>query len=237
MLRQLNQASARGRILGTPQSGVLGSLIPSSGASGPAYAYPSLSLPADANTEIRGRITTWPSAGVLAANEDTSFTFTGPDGTYTFQFQLSANGVDVGTPRTATMTIGGLTVAAGVGNAAAAGSAAGVYQGMTISAGVGAASASGTTASVQQGLTIAATAGSASAVGVMATISTITGVIAARVGNATAVGVTATISGSLSGFIPSPLRTVVFGGGTNTVNFDGGTNKVAFDGNPNTVSF
>lgn len=220
MLRNLNQVSARGRILGTPQSGVLGSLIPSTGASGPGYAYPSLSLPADANKEIRGRITTWPSAGVLAANEDTSFTFTGaPDGTYTFQFQLSSNGIDVGTPRTATMTIGGLTVAAIVGNATAAGVTAGVYQGMTVVAGVGNAAATGQPASIVTGGAIAATVGNAVAAGVPATITTAPGLtIAANVGNAAATGTpasiyqTATIAANVGAAAASgTLATIVYG--------------------------
>lgn len=107
MLRNLNRSYARGRICGTPHEGVLGSLIPSTGNDGAGYAYNDLSLPADANKEIRGKLTAWPSAGTLFAYEDTSFTFTGaPDGIYTFQYQLYVDGVATGSPTTATLTVG-----------------------------------------------------------------------------------------------------------------------------------
>lgn len=106
-LRNLNQSTANKRICGTPKTGVLGSLIPSGGDNGAGYAYTSLSLPADNAKEIKGRITTWPSAGVLKAFEDTSFTFTGaPDGTYSFGWQLSSNGIDIGAPATTSLLVG-----------------------------------------------------------------------------------------------------------------------------------
>lgn len=112
MLRNLNRSYARGRVCGTPHVGVLGSEIPSSGDNGPGYAYNDLSLPADANKEICGRITTWPSAGTLTAYEDTSFTFTGaPDGIHTFQYQLYVDYVATGGPTTVTLTVGDGVVA------------------------------------------------------------------------------------------------------------------------------
>lgn len=95
-------------VIGDVGGGVLGSDIPSAGESGPPYTYNDLSLPADANKEICGRITTWPSAGTLFAHEDTSFEFTGaPNGTYTFQYQLYVDYVPVGSPTTVTLTVGG----------------------------------------------------------------------------------------------------------------------------------
>lgn len=135
MLRNLNQSFARGRILGTPHSGVLGSEIPSTGGNGAGYAYNDLSLPADANKEICGRITTWPSDGTLFAYEDTSFTFTGaPDGTYSFQYQLYVDGVETGDPATVNLTVGtGTTISCTVGNAVAAGLDATIQIGFTSS--------------------------------------------------------------------------------------------------------
>lgn len=106
MLRNLNRSFVRGRICGTPHSGVLGSLIQSTGDDGAAYTYSRLSLPADNNKEIRGQIVTWPSAGTLYAYEDTSFTFAAPDGSYTFEYQLYVDGVSVGSPETVQLEIG-----------------------------------------------------------------------------------------------------------------------------------
>lgn len=110
--RNLNYSVGGKRILGTPKTGVLGSLIPSSGDNGAGYAYNDLSLPADAGKEIRGRITTWPASGTLYAYEDTSFTFTAPDGTYSFQYQLYVDGVATGSPVTVTLQVGPVTHAA-----------------------------------------------------------------------------------------------------------------------------
>ena len=145
MLRNLNRSSAGKRICGTPKVGVIGSLIPSSGDSGPGYTYNDLSFPADANKEICGQITAWPSAGTLFAHEDTSFEFTdAPNGTYTFQYQLYVDGVATGSPTTVTLTVGGTThVATGSllsGAAAIAGAAA--KAGVVIHSASGALSAS-----------------------------------------------------------------------------------------------
>lgn len=111
MLRNMNQVSAGKRICGTPKTGVLGSLIPALGDAGAAYAYKSLSLPADNTSEIRGRIVTFPSTGTLFADEDTSFTFSGaPDGQYSFQFQLSVFSVDIGPVVTVPLSVGPVSV-------------------------------------------------------------------------------------------------------------------------------
>jgi hypothetical protein len=107
MLRNLNQSSGGQRVCGTPKSGVLGSLIPSTGDNGAGYTYNDLSLPADNTKEICGRITSWPSAGTLTAYEDTSFEFSGaPDGAYAFQYQLYVDGVAVGSPSTVSLSVG-----------------------------------------------------------------------------------------------------------------------------------
>lgn len=85
-------------VYGRPTIGYLGSEIPSSGTSGPGFIYPDLNLPADAGKKYRGQIIAWPSAGVLEADEDTSFVFSGaPDGAYTFTYRLWEDGVDRGT--------------------------------------------------------------------------------------------------------------------------------------------
>jgi len=107
MLRNLNQSSGGQRVCGTPKSGVLGSLIPSTGDNGAGYTYNDLSLPADNAKDICGRITSWPSAGTLTAYEDTSFEFSGaPDGAYAFQYQLYVDGVAVGSPSTVSLSVG-----------------------------------------------------------------------------------------------------------------------------------
>jgi hypothetical protein len=81
-------------------------VVPSAGEHGPSYLYNDLSLPADANKEIRGLIVTAPSAGTFFAFEDGSFSLVGaPDGTYTFTYRLFVDGADLGTA-TATIVIG-----------------------------------------------------------------------------------------------------------------------------------
>lgn len=84
-------------VIGNRGLGVLGSSVPSTGDNGAGYLYNDLSLPADANKEVRGLILTQPSAGTLYAYEDSSFEFTGaPDGTYTFTYRLYVDGADTG---------------------------------------------------------------------------------------------------------------------------------------------
>lgn len=84
-------------VVGNRGLGVLGSSVPSTGDNGAGYLYNDLSLPADANKEVRGLILTQPSAGTLYAYEDSSFEFTGaPDGTYTFTYRLYVDGADTG---------------------------------------------------------------------------------------------------------------------------------------------
>ena len=57
--------------------GVQGAAVPSGGTDGPSALYPCLSLPADNLVEFMGQITRTPVNGVLQANEDWSFTYTG----------------------------------------------------------------------------------------------------------------------------------------------------------------
>lgn len=93
-------------LIGETGLGVLGSAIPSTGDNGAGYCYNDLSLPADNTKEICGRITTPPATGTLTAYEDTSFLYTGPDGTHTFQYQLYVDGVATGSPTTVTLNVG-----------------------------------------------------------------------------------------------------------------------------------
>lgn len=98
-------------VIGETGLGVLGGVVPSSGEYGPSCLYSSLSLPADASTEIRGLVIATPSAGVLFIWEDGSFTLTGaPDGAYTFTIRVYAAGVDLGAA-VVSMSIGALASA------------------------------------------------------------------------------------------------------------------------------
>lgn len=75
--------------------GVLAAQVPGNGVNGAAYLYNDLSLPADANREVRGLVVRWPTAGVLTAFEDSSFVYTGA--TDSFDYRLYVDGVDLGT--------------------------------------------------------------------------------------------------------------------------------------------
>jgi hypothetical protein len=99
-------------VVGDRGLGVLGSDVPSTGTNGPGYLYNDLTLPADANKEVRGLIITPPSAGTFFAYEDSGFTLAdAPNGTYTFTYRLFEDGVDKGTA-TETIQIGTATVQA-----------------------------------------------------------------------------------------------------------------------------
>jgi hypothetical protein len=74
-----------------PGLGVLGSEVPATGFDGPSPLYQCLSLPADANVEVRGYITRFPTNGSLDVSEDLSFVYAGtPD---YLEFKLYADGV------------------------------------------------------------------------------------------------------------------------------------------------
>lgn len=87
--------------------GVLGSTIPSAGANGPGYGYPSVD-PADLNEELWFPITGTPPAGGFF-NEDTSFTYAGAS--TSFGFRKVRAGVDQGSA-TATIVTGVTLVSA-----------------------------------------------------------------------------------------------------------------------------
>lgn len=213
MLRNLNRQFTRGRILGTPNCGVLGSEIAPPNTDGlPGYCYNDLTLPDDDEKNICGRITTWPATGTLIAYEDTSFDFTpAGDGVESFQYQLYVDGVAVGDPAIVMLTSGdGSTVNGIIGNAAAAGSQASLARTITavvggavatgspatfprvIVAAPGDAAATGGTASVSGSLTISAAVGNASATGATAAV-TQDRILGADTGDATAAGVDAAI--------------------------------------------
>jgi hypothetical protein len=162
-LRNLNRAYARGRVLGTPHTGVIGSLISSIGENGPGFAYNDLDLPADANKEICGRITTWPLFGDLEADEYTGFKYTRTspgDGADSFQYQLQVDGVSVGSPTGVTLGIGNGTGTTAINCNTGAATADGLLANIssigiaTIEATVGAATGQGAGAYIAQGITI-----------------------------------------------------------------------------------
>lgn len=101
--------------VGDVGGGLLGSQIPSSGTSGPGYAYPSLSLPADANKEICGRITYMPPGLAFAPEEDTSGRPTAADGTYTVMWQLIVDYIPTGPEVPITLTFGTGSVVVSLG--------------------------------------------------------------------------------------------------------------------------
>jgi len=177
-LRNLNQRLSRGRVLDTPQSGRLAELFPSTGEHGPAYPYPSLVFPADTGKEISAYITVLP-VGLTTFEADNlgRMVASGPDGVYTFQFQLAANGVDVGAPATGTLTIGAAAptvINCTPANAGAAGLTAAITNGglTTISCTPANAAAAGATATVTNGAvnTVACTPAGAAAGGLTATV-------------------------------------------------------------------
>jgi hypothetical protein len=71
--------------------GVRGADVPSTGTDGPSALFPCLTLPADADVEVRGFVTRWPTLGTLDLAEDGSFVYVGA--TDYFEFRLHADGV------------------------------------------------------------------------------------------------------------------------------------------------
>lgn len=194
MLRSLNKSSSGRRVLGTPKVGVLGSNIPSSGLSGPAYTYNDLDLPSDADKYIRGVITTTPSVGNFFAYEDTSFTFSGaPDGVYYATYQLYVDNSVVGSPATITLTVGSgnTTINCTKGAVVATGLITSVLQQSVINTSVGTATAYGKDASLG-GIVVCST-GNSVADGKTSAISATT-VVSASKGNCTAIGMQSNIA-------------------------------------------
>lgn len=172
--------------------GVLGSEVPSTGTDGAGYLYNDLSLPADANKEVCGRITSWPASGTLTAYEDSSFSFSGAaDGTYYFEYQLYVDGVATGSPVSVDMIVGAASIATATGTASASGFTAGVAQSTEISAALGTATAQGFSATIST--TIDTAPGTATAAGFTASVAQ-TKIIAAAIGTASASGLQAAVS-------------------------------------------
>jgi hypothetical protein len=84
-------------VLGDTGHGVLGAALPALGQHGPGFAFDSASLqPGFAGKEYRGTIDSMSPGLRLMAAEDTSFTATGPDGSYEVAWSLFEDGVYVG---------------------------------------------------------------------------------------------------------------------------------------------
>lgn len=103
--------------VGVPGFGVLGSVIAANdeaiiAAGGKAgYLYNDLSMPADANKEICGRITRWPATGTLLVYHGGQFFFTpAADGAESFEYQLYVDGVATGSPETVTLVSGSAAI-------------------------------------------------------------------------------------------------------------------------------
>jgi hypothetical protein len=79
--------------------------VPSDGADGASPIYAGLSLPAEANNEFRIVVTTTPTLGDLFVYEDTSFSYTGPDGVHVWTYAAYKDGVLYGTG-TVTLLVG-----------------------------------------------------------------------------------------------------------------------------------
>jgi len=93
-------------VVGDPGHGVVASSVPSTGEHGPGYIYDQITALSLTTEEVRGLITAQPSAGTLAAFEDSSFEFDAPDGSYSFSYQLYVDGVLTGTVQTVDLLIG-----------------------------------------------------------------------------------------------------------------------------------
>lgn len=85
--------------------GVLGSEVPSDGTDGASPIYAGLSLPTEDDNEFRIVVTTTPTLGELFVYEDTSFSFTGPDGVHVWTYAAYKDGILYGTG-TITLVIG-----------------------------------------------------------------------------------------------------------------------------------
>lgn len=143
--------------------GIRGADVPSTGGSGAAVIFDSLSLPADNDKEYRFEVTELPSAGTLVLNENTTCSFTGaPDGTYYLKGDLLEYD-----PATGDVTnLGEIVVTFVIGAAGIVGTVSAAETGADTAAIVGilrvtgslaAAEAAGDTAAVTGGLVISGT--------------------------------------------------------------------------------
>ncbi len=98
MLRNLNQAYPGGkRRLGLCTTGVLGSTIPSTGGSGPAWIYPSLQFPGASSREYAYWIESHTVPSGLPPDDTSTVTLTGlADGIYAAAVAIEEWGVYVG---------------------------------------------------------------------------------------------------------------------------------------------
>jgi hypothetical protein len=95
--------------------GIQAQNIPSTGGSGAGYLFNDIAAQSASPTdEMRGLLLTFPAAGALTVNEDSSFSFLdAPDGSYNFTYRGFRNGVSYG-DYTVTLNIGeGATTAVG----------------------------------------------------------------------------------------------------------------------------
>lgn len=183
-------------VFGVGSLGVLAEDIPSTGDSGPSFLFSDLVFPADNGKEICGTITTWPTYGVLVANEDGSFNYSGaPDGSHSFGYQLKVDGAPVGPETFEYIQVGSVpvTIPCNVGSAVDIPLSATVSSPQTVQCAQGAASALGLTASVYSDQLIASGVGLASATGLSATIAT-GQVITCSVGTSSATGYQANVA-------------------------------------------
>lgn len=98
MLRNLNQAYPGGkRRLGLCTTGVLGSAIPSSGTTGPAWLYPSLRFPDSSSREYAFWIESHTIPSGLPPDDTSAVTLSGlADGVYAAAVAIEEWGVYVG---------------------------------------------------------------------------------------------------------------------------------------------
>lgn len=172
-LRNLNRKLPRGRICGTPKTGVLGSIIPSTGENGPGYIYNSLNLPDDASKEYQGYIKSLPTGLELFAYEDSSFIASAPDGVYVVPWELFQNGIFLG-EATFTLTFGAgstpVVISCSKGEASAAGKVADIIMNTVVKCTVGSASADGKLANIVNNTVISCSVAIGTATGRPATI-------------------------------------------------------------------
>lgn len=160
-------------VFGDTGLGVKASSIPSSGDSGPGYAYSSLNLPADNDLEIIGEILSTTTNGKLVAYEDTSFEYTPySDGPDSFTWRLKVDGVVVGSPVIVSIYSGSnpITVVCSTGSAVATGHAATISEAINLACNLAIAVADGIQAGVVQATVIESNNGIANAVGFNASV-------------------------------------------------------------------
>lgn len=92
MLRNMNQSSGGDRICGTTHTGVPASAIPS-GFIPPSLLENDIDAGDPSDCEYRVQILSWPVGATFRVSENGSFTFDGPDGTYSGTQRIFKNGV------------------------------------------------------------------------------------------------------------------------------------------------